>query len=1023
MSMRSSCLFVLSALFLSSWCAEASAAALDSTFGLDGRVAVDLGIRGSRANAVIAQPDGKIVAAGSATSTADRDFMLFRLLPDGSLDTSFNIDGTVTTAVGSFDDEALSLALQADGKIVAGGYSSTEKDRDFALVRYNSDGSIDRSFGNEGIVSTGVGSSHDEITDVAVQDDGRIVITGAAQGANGRVVVLGRYLTNGKLDPNFGQEGFALSVVGVDAQAESVALSKEGRILVAGTYSDGNRRGLMVVGFDSKGHLDQTFGEKGVAVPADNSTFSEGYGMFVNENSKVLVAGSVGKEGERDAALFSFTAEGRPDSSFEKNGVLVSSAGDGDDVLLDVAPAGENIAAAGFKTTGENREFLLITYTKGTAKENTGGSSLSMQTGGVLKADALTTGFSSGKDTSTSLATLSKESVVAVGESEAEAGSSAAVSKYNLMGLSPNNILGSGSKLNPGNEYVVTGEPYDITRTTVIIQGEILDGLSDVTERGIVFGTMPNPVLKDGSSSSGSTDNGPVRSGLSGTVSGTSVTLSLTTDVDATCRYTDSSSGMDYDQMKNDFDTTGGKSHSEPLSNLTVGSHTYFVRCKNKASSAVNTTDKEITFTVDENGGTIDNGPKMDNLSAKVSGTSATLSLNTDVNATCKYDTDDVAYDQMAGNFLTETGTSHTVSFSNLTAEETYTYHILCKNTTSGAVNTTAKVISFTLESSDNGPLRYNLLPNGTVPSTSVTLSLTTGVKATCKYDTTSGTAYADMDSPFTTTGETNHSELISGLTAGQEYTYYVRCKNDSTDVVNTTDSIISFTVAASACVLPEQSQLIAFAASDEIINTALQNVGNFFIGTALAATGTAGTTGTTGSIINNSDNKDEKFDEEGSTEEGSGTGPFSSKLTNLKPGTFFYARAYAVVSNGTTYYGNPVGFRTADSCFVATAAYGSIFHPSVQILRDFRDQFLRSNAVSRSLIDLYYSYSPTLADLISQHSSLRLVVRMLLLPVIGTAWIVLHFGASIVLLPAAVFGLMLCWQGLRLLNRKAAAV
>ncbi|CAK8722717.1 MAG: delta-60 repeat domain-containing protein [Candidatus Electronema aureum] len=818
-------LLALGTALLAAFYSEASAAALDVNFGLNGRVAVELGVYGSRANAVIVQPDGKIVAAGSSSSTtADKDFMLFRLLPDGSIDPAFNSDGTVTTAVGSFDDEALTLALQPDGKILAGGYSSN-KNRDFALVRYNSDGTLDHSFGAEGIAVTAVGSSHDEITDMIVQEDGSIVIAGVAQGVNGRVVVLGRYLANGTPDLSFAKEGFSLSVVGVDAQAESVALTESGRILVSGSYSDGQRRGLMVLGFDAAGQLDKEFGDNGIAIPPDSSVFSEGYGMFVNKDGGILVAGSVGKENKRDAALFRFTAEGRPDSDL---GVLATAVGTQDDVLYDVVVIDETIVAAGFKTVDQQREFLLITYSKdtGAAQEN----SAQFTTSAVV-----TTGFSGGKDTSTALAAVSENSVVAVGESKAAAGSSAAaVSKYTTAiaansSTTANNVLGINtlSDVNTGNQYILTGTPYELTRTTVIIPAEVLNGLSNVTQRGLVFGTMPNPVLTSSASSSSSSSS---------------------------------------------------------------------------------------------NSNTSNNAPVMSNLSPSngdISTAYATLSLSTDVNATCKYD---------------------------------------------------------------------NITPNKD---------------------------YDQMASTFATTGAKEHSQLVTNLQDGEKK-YYVRCKNTASGAVNTTDGIISFAVTITATDPTYSYQL--FVDYEKMVNNALKNVGNFFVGTAIAADSTtADATATT---------SETKFLEEGNTSAGSGSGAFSSKLKNLKPGTFFYARAYAV-SGGTTYYGNQVSFRTADSCFIATAAFGSVFDPAVQILRDFRDQFMSGNAVSRSLINFYYQHSPSIADVISQHNTLRFAVRMLLLPVIGVAWIALHIGLSeLFFLVIAGFGLILCSQyALRLLRRRSKAV
>ena len=137
----------------------------------------------------------------------------------------------------------------------------------------------------------------------------------------------------------------------------------------------------------------------------------------------------------------------------------------------------------------------------------------------------------------------------------------------------------------------------------------------------------------------------------------------------------------------------------------------------------------------------------------------------------------------------------------------------------------------------------------------------------------------------------------------------------------------------------------------------------------------------------------------------------FSAQLENLKPGTFFYARAYAVVG-GIVYYGNQVGFRTADSCFVATAAFGSIFHPYVRILREFRDSCLLASHPGRSLIALYYHYAPPVADVIASDSRLRFAARLFLLPVVGAAWLALQLGVKGALLLMGIAGF--CWYFMR---------
>ena len=129
---------------------------LDGSFGHNGRVAVELGVRNS-AHAVLVQPDGRILIAGSSSKGTARNMSLLRFNRDGSLDPTFNNDGSAITSVAIGDDEILALGLLADGRIVAAGYSHNGADRDFALVCYLPDGTLDRTFGEEGVVITPVG--------------------------------------------------------------------------------------------------------------------------------------------------------------------------------------------------------------------------------------------------------------------------------------------------------------------------------------------------------------------------------------------------------------------------------------------------------------------------------------------------------------------------------------------------------------------------------------------------------------------------------------------------------------------------------------------------------------------------------------------------------------------------------------------------------------------------------------------------------------------------------------------------
>src|SRR5665647_93001 len=199
-----SCLVLFSLL---SHCPPVLALTLDSSFGKNGLVTTSVGHYMDRAQAVVVQPDGKILVAGSSSNNSNLDFALVRYNPDGSLDTSFHFNGQVVTVVGSNDDAALGVALQDDGKIVTCGYTFNGKDRDIALVRFTGDGSLDIEFGVNGIVTLPIGSGNDVAAAVAVQSDGAILVSGTVEDASRKAGVLVRFLPNGTVDSSFGKGG------------------------------------------------------------------------------------------------------------------------------------------------------------------------------------------------------------------------------------------------------------------------------------------------------------------------------------------------------------------------------------------------------------------------------------------------------------------------------------------------------------------------------------------------------------------------------------------------------------------------------------------------------------------------------------------------------------------------------------------------------------------------------------------------------------------------------------------------
>lgn len=334
---------------------------LDAGFGGNGRVAVELGARNS-ANAIALQPDGKIVVAGSVSSGQAHNFSLLRFNPDGSLDTGFGQEGALITSVSLGSDEALALGILADGRIVAGGYADGGSSRDFALVCYLADGRPDMDFGRNGVVLTPVSNGDDEISAIAITKDNRILVAGSVSSPSGSVAAVARYLPDGELDGSFGERGVTLLGVGSVSRAEGLALQSRGGVVISGTFTMGSRVALMLAALDEHGVLDSSFGERGVALPAAGMPASEGYRLAADAEGRLYVAGAVGPPGRRDSALFRFLPDGAPDAAFGKNGAVINPVSPEDDLLYDVVIGERGIVATGFATENGERRFLLASY-------------------------------------------------------------------------------------------------------------------------------------------------------------------------------------------------------------------------------------------------------------------------------------------------------------------------------------------------------------------------------------------------------------------------------------------------------------------------------------------------------------------------------------------------------------------------------------------------------------------------------------------------------------------------------------
>ena len=343
---------------------------LDNTFDADGIVTTTIGTSGNRAHAVALQSDGKILVAGySYSSATGNDFTLARYNANGSLDNSFDADGIVITPLGGFtNDRAFSVAVQSDGKIVAAGYQTdiVSTQRDFALIRYLANGNLDNTFNVDGIVSLSIAPGNDEGRSVIVQDDGRIIVAGYSYDFTTREFAMVRFNTDGSLDNSFDTDGIVTSSIGsgsTDDAAYSAALQDDGKIVVAG-YTNGTSYDYAVVRYNINGSLDFSFGTDGIVVTSigtSGTSSDEAHAITLQTDGKIVVAGHA----DEDFSMARYDADGSLDNSFDTDGTLytdVSSPSFNDKIEGVSLQSDGKIVAVGYSGNGSDYDFTVARY-------------------------------------------------------------------------------------------------------------------------------------------------------------------------------------------------------------------------------------------------------------------------------------------------------------------------------------------------------------------------------------------------------------------------------------------------------------------------------------------------------------------------------------------------------------------------------------------------------------------------------------------------------------------------------------
>lgn len=323
--------------------AHAAPGDLDTSLNGTGKVFTNLGVSINWADDIEVLPDNKFLVVGSVNP----GILLLRYNSDGTLDTSFGSNGLVISNVSS---AGVGVDVQSDGKIIVVGPGSSGA----VILRFNPNGSPDNTFGSNGIVTSSlVGAA-----DVAVQTDNKIVIVGYTQTTPG--IAVRRFNSDGSVDTGFGNNGVTSTTFGENSQtASKVAIQSDGKIVVAGTAEGPGGHDFAVARFNVNGSLDGTFGGGTQRVTLNGIQIC--YGLAIQPDGKIILAGqNTTLNDNYDFFLVRFNPNGSIDTDFG-GGLLTVNISPGPDYIYDIALQNDGKILAFGQTQEEFLTHFIVT--------------------------------------------------------------------------------------------------------------------------------------------------------------------------------------------------------------------------------------------------------------------------------------------------------------------------------------------------------------------------------------------------------------------------------------------------------------------------------------------------------------------------------------------------------------------------------------------------------------------------------------------------------------------------------------
>ncbi len=335
----------------------------DESFGVAGVARYPFYANDVKATGLLLQPDGKVVLTGYVYNNGQYDLLVMRFSASGLIDMAFGSNGFVYTDVAVSDDIAYESALQNDGKIILVGsvrMTGPGISKDSLIVRYNPNGTLDESFGFRGRVTSSLSAGEDSCSGIKIQPDGKIVLGCLALINNFYDFSVQRLMANGTLDASFGTNGVStVSISSSHDYCNDVLLTADDKIICGGYYQNGIDNDVALARFSPAGSLDETFAAGGKSVVASGPGHQNIYRMAQQSDGKILMVGSTKPEGNMDMLVVRLTADGAIDPSFEVPKLDFSAGGEDSGEKIIVQPDGR-IVIVGHSTSLGIRRAMVV---------------------------------------------------------------------------------------------------------------------------------------------------------------------------------------------------------------------------------------------------------------------------------------------------------------------------------------------------------------------------------------------------------------------------------------------------------------------------------------------------------------------------------------------------------------------------------------------------------------------------------------------------------------------------------------